>query len=102
MIKFDASDLIANIETIINQIEQQVVDVASKVTLDATADLVMATPVDTGRARQGWQAETPSKIGDEGHIINDVPYIDVLNNGHSTQAPAGFIETVVEKYNGGV
>lgn len=101
MIRFDASDLIDNIEAIINQIEQQVVDVAAKVTLDATADLVAATPVDTGRARQGWQAETPTKLGDQGHIINDVLYIDRLNAGHSKQAPAGFIESVVQKYNGG-
>jgi hypothetical protein len=44
-----------------------------------------ATPVDTGRARDGWEL-IPGKI------INNVEYIDDLNAGHSKQAPSHFIE----------
>lgn len=44
-----------------------------------------ATPVDTGKARDGWQYK-------DGKIINDVEYINELNAGHSKQAPAHFVE----------
>jgi hypothetical protein len=44
-----------------------------------------ATPVDTGRARDGWKVV-------DGNITNDVPYIDELNGGSSKQAPQYFIE----------
>lgn len=44
-----------------------------------------ATPVDTGRARDGWYSD-----GDL--IKNDVEYINELNHGSSKQAPSHFIE----------
>ena len=28
-------------------------------------------------------------------VVNNVPYIEPLNNGHSQQAPAGFVELIV-------
>lgn len=30
-------------------------------------------------------------------IVNNVPYIVILNEGHSTQAPAGFVERSIEE-----
>lgn len=44
-----------------------------------------ATPIDTGKAREGWT------VTDEG-LENDVEYISELNDGTSKQAPARFIE----------
>jgi hypothetical protein len=44
-----------------------------------------ATPVDTGKARDGWKVVGKS-------IQNDVEYIDRLNEGSSPQAPTHFIE----------
>lgn len=68
-------------------------------------------PVDTGRARASWghwQAGdlfSPNKDAgpddalweeqDDGLTIvqgSNVPYIEMLNNGHSRQAPAGFLD----------
>ena len=100
MMKFDFSDLADNIQKDLELTEQQVVDLAAKVTLDVETDLVLATPVDTGRARQGWEATTPTKVGDDGIVENNVPYIVNLNDGHSTQAPANFVEQVVQKHGG--
>ena len=57
-----------------------------------TQALKDATPVDTGRARDGWHAEY---IGDVYNIRNPVEYIDKLNEGSSKQAPAHFIENTV-------
>lgn len=53
------------------------------------------TPVDTGRAKRGWRLLTKQRNFD---IINNVPYIGVLDQGRSfrdgqmrgsTQAPKG-------------
>lgn len=91
-----------------------------KVALAVDATLVSSTPVDTGRARSNWQANIGSpasgtlepmpaqaavtlatatiatyKSGETIHLTNNLPYIGALNNGHSAQAPAGFVETAV-------
>ena len=84
--------------------------------------VVLATPVDTGRARANWQAQIGSPARDvlDGedkggnatlarnaniirarrgggtiYISNNVAYIGVLNEGSSSQAPAGFVEMAV-------
>lgn len=81
--------------------------------------VILATPVDTGRARSNWLvglgaarddqvepvqataaiARNSSSIAGfrDGrlHITNNLPYINRLNEGHSAQAPAGFVETAI-------
>jgi len=84
-------------------------------------ELKRTTPVDTGRARNSWVATTnaaefrdvasnnlgiassllippPRDIIEQYYITNGVNYIDKLNAGSSTQAPARFIENAVMKY----
>jgi hypothetical protein len=68
----------------------------------ATKTLRQVTPVDTGRARSGWFfIKLPRIFGKilntEGFIVNNVPYIDKLNDGHSKQAPRYFIEQVLQR-----
>jgi hypothetical protein len=72
----------------------------------ATETLKIVTPVDTGKAREGWKKELypPKRITASfptgnvaGKIYNNVEYIDRLNNGHSKQAPKYFIEQVLIK-----
>lgn len=58
-------------------------------TTDAT-DPSGGRTVSTGRAR--ISGSTP---GRDIHLTNNLPYIVPLNEGHSTQAPAGFVETAV-------
>ena len=84
--------------------------------------VVLGTPVDTGHARSNWhiglgaavteETDTFDKIGSEtlskhqsviasrraGQDVynsNNVPYIGMLNRGHSSQAPAMFVEQAV-------
>jgi hypothetical protein len=84
--------------------------------------VVLATPVDTGRARSNWtvtngapaRSETdnvsrsPQGTIDRGrevigqhqpgevlYITNNVPYIGRLNEGWSAQAPANFVQAAV-------
>lgn len=63
----------------------------------AEQTLKIVTPVDTGKARSGWTSKTNKDFNGytEGIISNDVEYIDVLNKGHSKQAPKYFIEQVL-------
>lgn len=85
--------------------------------------VILATPVDTGRARGNWFASisTPklkasfiatdpsgqARISGNSAIIsqrgknqpifitNNLPYIQALNQGHSAQAPAAFVEIAI-------
>ena len=51
--------------------------------------LAEATPVDTGRAKEGWKVD---EVDGRIVIVNEVSYIPELNAGTSRQAPAHFIE----------
>ena len=31
------------------------------------------------------------------HVVNDTPYINVLNDGHSKRAPRGFVQQAIQK-----
>jgi len=64
-----------------------------------TDELVLATPIDTGVAREGWEIrEVPGKKFPVYEVTNNVPYISALNEGHSDQAPAHFIEAIALRY----
>jgi hypothetical protein len=81
-----------NIIDVIRSLTKKVSDEKSRrkdtIIRQLVTNLKNATPVDTGKARDGWRAE-------RGKIINDVEYITELNDGHSEQAPARFIEAVI-------
>lgn len=119
-----------------NKLGQTVEDNATllvrRAALATDAAVVLATPVDTGRARSNWQASLnapatgtreayvegssgssaganaqaaidqgktvigATKNGDAVHLTNNLPYIGRLNEGHSAQAPAGFVEEAIQ------
>lgn len=96
-----------------------------KVGVQVDAALVLATPVDTGRARLNWQVEIDAEpqdtlpeppdpasgartslenakqtiatfqLGSTIHIVNNLDYIGRLNEGWSAQAPANFVEEAI-------
>ena len=95
-----------------------------KIALDLDQRVVLATPVDTGRARGNWfpsinepsgkvdlDAEDKSggkalsaldsavaqvELGDALWMTNNLPYILPLENGHSKQAPEGMVDINLE------
>lgn len=112
-----ADDIAANLEAIISQ-------ACAALTLEVTAQLTEACPVDTGHARRnfvlsvgaphdgeddgaaqaaGQVAVLQYRIGSDGDLFvsNHVPYIDQLVLGSSTQQPAGWdlvaVDAAVEK-----
>lgn len=56
-----------------------------------------------GQVNAGPQQEGTASVavdyhlGPEIHITNNVPYIEKLNDGHSVQAPAGFVQEAILK-----
>lgn len=93
--------------------------VTVKVTLDLWRRLAMYTPVDTGRARAGWNIAkgertarytppegvyafpaippVPYVRGQDIYITNNVSYIESLDEGSSQQAPEGFSERATDE-----
>lgn len=95
-------------------------------TLEVTANLIEDTPRDTGWARSNWipsigksvdsvagarnqvnaslqqaglsaVASTYTLRSGSVFVTNNVPYIQPLNDGHSKQAPAGFVQLAILK-----
>ena len=75
--------------------------------------IVRRTPVDTGRARGNWMAginrpssDSPgyesvvarARLGDSLFLTNNLPYIGVLENGSSEQAPHGMVAVTVTEF----
>lgn len=91
--KIDLSDLMGNLNLEADLNETTVKNVRKKMGLDLLAGLQLATPVDTGEARNSWQMEDGA---DQTVVESRSPYMGALNNGHSKQAPVGFIENVID------
>ncbi len=92
-------------------------------TLELFSGVIKATPVDTGRARGNWQTavgspaqaetdrvdksggeaiaevetKTPEGAGQVTYLSNNLPYIDALENGSSTQAPEGMVRKNMDR-----
>lgn len=103
---------------------EQVAKMERKIVLEALRRLVTKTPVDTGRARGGWQVEIGQfpkgqvdRLDPDGQatisagsavageirtpvrcvIANNVEYIEALEHGHSQQAPNGMLGLTVDE-----
>ena len=98
--------------------------VVQQVALDVDKGVVLQTPVDTGRARGGWNvginnvnlsdtgedksgaktiAENESTITRADHsdaifISNNVDYIEELEKGSSDQAPQGMVAKTLRRF----
>lgn len=46
------------------------------------------TPIDSGRARRAWNVRN-------NQVVNNVPYIERLEGGYSSQAPQGFTKQAI-------
>ena len=120
----------ATSKVVTKELQEHVEKLIKKVTLETTAELIEATPVDTGWARANWvpninerfdktagtrqnaergtvdiSAQQQGKIDvliryklpDTIFVSNNVEYISALNDGHSLQAPAGFVQQSIAK-----
>jgi hypothetical protein len=96
-----------------------------KIALELFSRVILKTPVDTGRARANWQvaigaapdgtleledksgtatisAATASasglRAGDVIFLVNNLPYIQRLEDGYSGQSPAGMVGLSIQEF----
>jgi len=67
--------------------------------LVANTRIAQRTPVDTGRARGGWQMEHTRPSSNVGRVTisNQVPYIIYLEYGSSQKAPQGMVRITMQE-----
>lgn len=71
----------------------------TSIAADLTKELKAHTPVNTGRARKGWD----TKMKDDGFVTeNKVPYVGYLDKPYtkSKQAPRGMVGPSLDKIKG--
>ena len=114
-----------NIPKMTRNMDHVVVMIQQKVALQLLTGIVNMTPVLTGRARGNWQVtigqptttdlpETYDKVGQETiqkgsstiqslttlgaiYLTNNLPYIQALEDGSSTQAPSGMVTVTLDR-----
>ncbi len=93
-------------------VPEAVAAVRGKISLDLLSKIILKTPVDTGRLRNSWflsDGQPSSGTGSAGTtpqmnvtatfttpfesswIVNNLPYANRIEFGHSSQAPAGMV-----------
>jgi hypothetical protein len=92
----DLSDLIGKRGLITKVMEDKVQEVKTKIVLDVERGCKEGSPVDTNEFRGNWQANLPERPFENGSVTNNTPYGPFLLSGHSSQAPAGWVDNVVE------
>lgn len=95
-VRFDMTDLIRGRAEAAKMMDQAVLDVTKKITLDVHANVVRGSPVRDGTFRGAWEVETPKVAGDSGKVTNTTVYGPKLAKGSSPQAPDGWIENAIE------
>ena len=105
--------------------ESKIETAIRKIALDVFTEVIMMSPVDTGRFRGNWQCaigSAPSgilelddktgtavlakaqaealglKAGQTIFLVNNLPYAQALEYGHSQQAPGGMIRLTVQRW----
>jgi len=113
----------ADLAKFAEQLKIEKARVVQKVVLDLWTGITRRTPVDTGRARANWFVTEGAPSGNVEHadakepnsvpaptapnvnaitgeksvfIINNLPYIEALENGHSKQAPNGMVRLAIQ------
>lgn len=117
--------MVDQVEKITAELTEFTEDLIKDISINAVAELIEATPVDTSWARSNWvpnigspvnqpvgSPDNPSTFQQESgqaeilayyklpanvFISNNVPYITRLNEGSSTQAPMGFVQKAIAK-----
>jgi len=80
---------VTGISNVQKMLKKAISDEIRALTSTLQEEIKQRTPIDTGRARRGWQQRQ------DGGVVNRVPYIGALEQGRSRQAPSGFVKQSV-------
>ena len=86
-----------NISQIVQKIQGILIRVAKSSVIELGADIVQATPFDTGRARQSW-TDDGFVFGGRYKFYSVLEYIQPLEYGHSDKAPHGMVRINVKRW----
>jgi len=105
-----------------DEVEGRLLQVTRMIGIEVLKRVILKTPVDTGRARGNWfvsiGAASDAADGAEDksgqrsinagsavitgltkaqsiYLVNNLPYIGALENGHSSQAPVGMVAVTI-------
>lgn len=97
-VKLDLTDLRTELlfwDTVDQTIRKRVWPTMRRLTFKAIREVKNRMPVDTGRARADWGSHAEfNKAKLETEHGSTLVYVPLLNQGSSTQAPAGFIDAI--------
>jgi hypothetical protein len=83
-----------NVPQAVSKLKRDIQKFTAKVAQTFYEEVRRVTPIDRGRARRGWKLQ---RAGEKYVVENKVPYINVLEEGHSKQAPKGMIEPAIKQ-----
>jgi hypothetical protein len=83
---------ITAVNKVVGSLEREKEKLMTAVAQDTLETARSKTPVDEGQARRGWRLESSYR---QKNIVNRVPHIGALENGHSKQAPNGILGPTV-------
>jgi hypothetical protein len=120
--RFSSKRLEKDVNELLKRIDRRSVKVARRVAVDLRYRLARKNPKKTGRSAASWNlslnrgilAHKPygydnkrgsvgdaivriegAKAGDKFVITNTIPYLNLLEHGHSSKAPEGFIANTI-------
>jgi hypothetical protein len=83
-----------NTKKVMRTLEREKESLYTRVAQDTLEVAKSKTPIDKGQARRGWRLESSFR---QKNIVNRVPHIDALEDGHSKQAPNGILGPTVRE-----
>ena len=82
------------VNKVVGSLEREKEKLMTAVAQDTLETARAKTPIDKGQARRGWRLEPSYR---QKNIVNRVPHIDALENGHSKQAPNGILGPTIRE-----
>ena len=86
-----------NLSSLSKSLNKWATEETQKMQEDLFSGIRSETPVDTGRARDGWKNVDITKMGDTGLVKNDVEYIGWLEFGSDTVAPTAMVRRNIKR-----
>ena len=81
------------------QLKREISARVDRMVVELQRELISKTPKRSGKASRGWRQTghyDASKPSAQEVLRNDVPYIMPLEEGHSKQAPHGFVTQAID------
>jgi len=88
-----------SVTAVLKELRKDVATDYSKMTQELYQEIVRTTPRRSGAASRAWTRPGPVRNDNYNTQVttNSLPYVESLEEGHSRQAPHGFIQPAIDK-----